>query len=271
MPEHVATGCTIDQENRGIAGRCERAPDLKNEDRIGVTLAVERQHTCQLRRGAKAIDAGWERLPTQVLTGQSCIARLASQVIVGCGDIILGLQGDCIIGMDRATGDYMGMIATILNALPIQDALERSGVPTRVLSALELHEVAEPYIRRRAIRHLDKDRIVIFAGGTGSPFFSTDSGAALRAAEISADVVLKATQVDGVYDKDPNKYADAKRYSEISLSEVMAKGLNVVDSTAAALCRDNNIPLIVFSIEDSNNVIRILKGENIGTIVNPQD
>lgn len=189
-------------------------------------------------------------------------------VVIGGGNFWRGRTNP---HMDRVTADQIGMLATTMNAMTVADAVSKLKVDCRVLNAISMPTISEPYIQKKAIRYLENNTVLFFAGGTGSPFFSTDSGAALRAAEISADVVLKGTQVDGVYDKDPNKYADAKRYSEISLSEVMAKGLNVVDSTAAALCRDNNIPLIVFSIEDSNNVIRILKGENIGTIVNPQD
>ncbi len=185
-------------------------------------------------------------------------------VVVGGGNFWRGRTSE---NMDRVTGDHMGMLATMMNALALSDALEQAGAVTRVLSAIEIRQMAEPYIRKRAIRHLEKGRIVIFACGTGNPFFSTDTGAALRAAEIEADVFLKATMVDGVYDKDPNKYPDAIRYETVSHDEVLRMDLKVMDATAAALCRDNKTKILVFSMKDPENVIRIVKGDTIGTLV----
>ncbi|KUK14581.1 MAG: UMP kinase [Synergistetes bacterium] len=187
-------------------------------------------------------------------------------IVVGGGNIFRGLAGSAK-GMDRATADYMGMIATVINALALQDALEKFGVPTRVQTAIEMREVAEPYIRRRAIRHLEKGRIVIFACGTGNPFFSTDTAAALRAAEIGAEAILKATKVDGVYDADPHVYKDAVKFSRLEYLEVLNRGLRVMDSTAISLCMDNEIPVIVFNIKVPGNLLRIIRGEEIGTCV----
>ncbi|MGE5613993.1 MAG: UMP kinase [Bacillota bacterium] len=183
-------------------------------------------------------------------------------IVVGGGNFWRGRSG---IGMDRTTADYMGMLATVINALALQDALESRGVPTRVQTAIEMRQIAEPYIRRRAIRHLEKKRIVIFACGLGSPYFSTDTTAALRAAEIDADVILKATTVDGVYDSDPKENADAVRYETITLADALNKRLGVMDSTAISFCMDNKIPLVVFNLEDPDNILRVIRGENIGT------
>ena len=185
-------------------------------------------------------------------------------VVVGGGNFWRGRTSE---NMDRVTGDHMGMLATMMNALALSDALEQAGAVTRVLSAIEIRQMAEPYIRKRAIRHLEKGRIVIFACGTGNPFFSTDTGAALRAAEIEADVFCKATMVDGVYDKDPNVYDDAVRYETITHDEVLKLDLKVMDATAAALCRDNKTAILVFSMKDPENIVRIVQGENIGTLV----
>ncbi len=185
-------------------------------------------------------------------------------VVVGGGNFWRGRTSE---GMDRVTADHMGMLATMMNALALSDALEQAGADTRVLSAIEIRQMAEPYIRKRAIRHLEKQRIVIFACGTGNPYFSTDTGAALRAAEIEADIFCKATMVDGVYDKDPNKYTDAVKFDTISHDEVLHLDLKVMDATAAALCRDNKTAIVVFSMEDPENIVRIVKGEKIGTIV----
>ncbi|EGT4136750.1 UMP kinase [Clostridium perfringens] len=184
--------------------------------------------------------------------------------VVGGGNIWRGRSGE---GMDRTTADYMGMLATSINALALQDSLESLGVDTRVQTAIEMKEIAEPYIRRRAMRHLEKGRVVIFGAGTGNPYFSTDTAAALRAAEIEADVILLAKKVDGVYDKDPNKYDDAKKYDELSYIEVLEQGLQVMDSTATSLCMDNNIPILVFALDNPENIKRVVLGENIGTIV----
>ncbi|MGK7889920.1 MAG: UMP kinase [Leptolyngbyaceae cyanobacterium] len=187
-------------------------------------------------------------------------------VVVGGGNIFRGIKGSAS-GMDRATADYIGMIATVMNAMTLQDALERAGIPTRVQTAIEMQELAEPYIRRRAIRHLEKGRVVIFGGGSGNPFFTTDTTAALRAAEISAEVVFKATKVDGVYDSDPMKNPDACRYETLTYSHVLANELKVMDSTAIALCKDNNIPIMVFNLSVDGNIRRAVMGEAIGTIV----
>ena len=184
--------------------------------------------------------------------------------VVGGGNIWRGRSGE---GMDRTTADYMGMLATCINALALQDSLEQVGVMTRVQTAIEMKEVAEPFIRRRAMRHLEKGRVVIFAAGTGNPYFSTDTTAALRAAEIEADVILLAKKVDGVYDKDPHKYSDAKKYDTLSYIEVLEQGLQVMDSTATSLCMDNNIELLVFNMNESGNIKKAVAGEKIGTIV----
>jgi uridylate kinase len=188
-------------------------------------------------------------------------------VVVGGGNIWRGISGSAQ-GMDRATADYMGMLATVLNALALQDALEKISVVTRVQSSVEMRQVAEPYIRRRAIRHLEKGRVVIFAGGTGNPFFSTDTTAALRAAEIEAEVILMAKNgVDGVYSADPQKVPDAVKYDELAFLDVLKQGLGVMDSTATSLCMDNNIPILVFAINESGNIRKAVLGEPIGTIV----
>lgn len=187
-------------------------------------------------------------------------------LVVGGGNIWRGISGSSQ-GMDRATADYMGMLATVMNALALQDALEKVGMATRVLSAIEMRQVAEPYIRRRAIRHLEKGRVVIFAAGTGNPFFSTDTTAALRAAEIEAEAILMAKQVDGVYDSDPVKNPDAVKFDKLSYLEVLSRGLKVMDSTATSLCMDNNIPLIVFNLKEQGNIYRAIMGEPIGTYV----
>lgn len=184
--------------------------------------------------------------------------------VVGGGNIWRGRSGE---GMDRTTADYMGMLATSINALALQDSLEALGVDTRVQTAIEMKEIAEPYIRRRAMRHLEKGRVVIFGAGTGNPYFSTDTAAALRAAEIEADVILLAKKVDGVYDKDPHKFDDAKKYDELSYIEVLEQGLQVMDSTATSLCMDNDIPILVFALDNPENIKRVVLGENIGTVV----
>ncbi len=187
-------------------------------------------------------------------------------LVIGGGNIFRGLAGSAR-GMDRATSDYMGMLATVINALALQDALEKLGVPTRVLSAIEMQQVAEPYIRRRATRHLEKGRIVIFAAGTGNPFFTTDTAASLRAMEIGAEVIFKATRVDGVYDADPEKHPDAKRFEELTYIEVLNRGLQVMDSTAISLCMDNGLPILVFNMLQPGNILRAVSGVRIGTLV----
>lgn len=187
-------------------------------------------------------------------------------IVVGGGNIFRGIKG-AAAGMDRATADYIGMIATVMNSMTLQDALERKGVPTRVQTAIAMQEVAEPYIRRRAIRHLEKGRVVIFGAGSGNPFFTTDTTAALRAAEIGADVVFKATKVDGVYDSDPRTNPNARRYQTLNYAHVLTQDLRVMDTTAISLCKDNNIPIIVFDLSVKGNVRRAVMGEQIGTLV----
>jgi len=187
-------------------------------------------------------------------------------VVIGGGNIFRGITGSKA-GVERATGDYMGMLATIINALALQDALEKSNVETRVQSAITMHQVAEAFIRRRAVRHLEKARVVIFGGGTGNPYFSTDTAAALRANEIGADVILKAAKVDGIYDSDPLKNAKAKRYTRLSYLEALQKQLKVMDATAFSLCMDNHMPIIVFDIFKEHNLKRVVLGEKVGTLV----
>jgi len=192
--------------------------------------------------------------------------KVEMAVVVGGGNIFRGIAGSAK-GMDRGTADYMGMLATVINAMALQDAIEKMGLETRVQSAIEMRQIAEPYIRRRAMRHLEKGRVVIFAAGTGNPFFSTDTTAALRAAEISADAILMAKNVDGVYDCDPVTNPDAKMYQELKYIDVLKRSLRVMDSTAVSLCMDNNIPLIVFAVKESGNIQKAVTGERIGTIV----
>lgn len=187
-------------------------------------------------------------------------------VVIGGGNIFRGVAASAQ-GMDRASSDYMGMLATCINALALQDAFEKAGIPTRVQSAIEMAEIAEPYIRRRAIRHLEKGRLVIFGAGTGNPYFTTDTAASLRAMEINAEVIMKATKVDGIYDKDPKKHADAKKYDQISYIEVLKQGLQVMDSTAISLCMDNKLPILTFDMGKEGNVLKAVCGENIGTVV----
>ena len=225
------------------------------------------------------------KLSGEVLMGESglsidpdVIARVAQEiaavradgyelcVVVGGGNIFRGISG-AARGMDRTIGDYMGMLATVMNALAVQNALEQMGVHTRVQSAVQMDKICEPFIQRRAERHLEKGRIVIFAAGVGSPFFTTDSGAALRAAEMKCDALFKGTSVDGVYDADPKKVAGAKRYETVSYDTVLSDNLKVMDASAVALCRDNNIPIVVFNIRERGNLARVLKGEATATVV----
>ena len=196
------------------------------------------------------------------------IAKSGVQVaiVVGAGNIFRGMKASAA-GMDRASADYIGMIATVMNAMTLQDALERIGVDNRLQTAISMQEVAEPYIRRRAIRHLEKGRVVIFGAGSGNPFFTTDTTAALRAAEIDAEIIFKATKVDGIYDSDPVTNPDAHRYQSITYNHVLANELRVMDSTAIALCKENNIPILVFDLSVNGNIMRATKGESVGTIV----
>jgi uridylate kinase len=187
-------------------------------------------------------------------------------IVVGGGNIFRGVKASAA-GMDRATADYIGMIATVMNAMTLQDALEQMGIPTRVQSAIAMQEVAEPYIRRKAIRHLEKGRVVIFGAGSGNPFFTTDTTAALRAAEIEAEVIFKATKVDGIYDSDPKTNPDARRYQSLTYGHVLANDLRVMDGTAIALCKENNIPIMVFDLSRRGNIVKAIQGEPVGTIV----
>ncbi len=211
------------------------------------------------------IDAGRVR---QLATDVAEVARAGVElgVVVGGGNFFRGVA-EAARNMDRVTADHMGMLATVINSLALQDALEQMGVATRVMSAIQMNQVAEPYIRRRAIRHLEKGRIVIFAGGTSNPYFSTDTAATLRALEIKAQVIAKATRVNGVYDKDPLKSNDAVMYPEVSYQEVLAKGLGVMDASAVAMCRDNQLPIIVFNLNVTGNIMRMSTGEPIGTLI----
>jgi len=187
-------------------------------------------------------------------------------LVIGGGNIFRGVAGSAQ-GMDRATADYMGMIATVMNALAMQDALENQGVPTRVQTAIDMSDIAEPYIRRRAIRHFEKGRVVIFAGGTGNPYFTTDTTAALRAMEVQAEIIMKATKVDGVFDRDPVKHDDAVLYKKLSYMQILEQGLGVMDSTAITLCMDNNLPIVVFNMTVEGNIRRVIVGDDIGTKV----
>ena len=187
-------------------------------------------------------------------------------IVIGGGNIFRGLKGSAA-GMDRANADYMGMLATIINGMALQDALEKHGVATRLMTSMEMKSIAEVYIRRRAERHLEKGRVIIFGGGTGNPYFTTDTTAALRAAEIGAEVVMKGTKVDGVYDKDPALHADAIKYQELSYLDVLNQNLRVMDSTAISLCQENQIPILVFNMSDPANIVRAVRGESLGTMV----
>jgi uridylate kinase len=187
-------------------------------------------------------------------------------IVVGGGNIFRGLEGDSR-GIDRNSADYMGMLATVINSIALQNVMENVGIPTRVQSAIEMREIAEPFIIRKAVRHIEKGRVVIFAAGTGNPYFSTDTAAALRAMEIRADVILKATKVDGVFDKDPVFYKEAKKFDKISYIDVLSMNLKVMDSTSISLCRDNNLPIVVFNLDKKGNIKAVVFGEPIGTVV----
>ncbi len=216
-------------------------------------------------KGSEAIDAAvLERVCTQVKEIHDLGVQVC--VVIGGGNIFRGLQGERR-GVDRTTGDYMGMLATVINGLAIMDCLEKMGVTTRVQSAIPMNQVAEPFILRRAMRHLEKGRVVIFVAGTGNPYFSTDTTAALRASELNADVIFKATKVDGIYDKDPKKYPDAVKYEEITFIDALRQRLNVMDSTAFSLCLDNNVPILVFDLNDPHAILRAVNGEKVGTLV----
>jgi len=209
----------------------------------------------------------------KILSGLSAeirdVAALGVQValVVGGGNIFRGIRTSKEYGIDRASADYMGMLATVINSLALQDMLERDGITTRVLSAIEMRAIAEPYIRRRALRHLEKGRVVIFAAGTGNPYFTTDTAAALRAMEIGADVILKATKVDGVYDRDPMGDPKARKYARLTYIDVLRKNLKVMDATAISLCMDNDLPIVVFNLARKGNILKVVLGEKIGTVV----
>lgn len=189
-------------------------------------------------------------------------------IVVGGGNFFRGVAQQAI-DMDRVAADHMGMLSTVINAIALQDAIEKLGLPCRVMSAIQIHQVAEPYIRRRAIRHLEKNRVIIFAAGTGNPYFSTDTAAALRAMEIKADILLKATSVDGIYTADPKLDATATRFAQITYAEILSRNLRVMDTSAVAMCRDNNMPLMVFSMRETGNIVRVVKGEPLGSLVTP--
>lgn len=215
------------------------------------------------------LDYGIEPKVIQRLAAEIAVAKNAGTeiaIVIGGGNIFRG-AGLARAGMDRVTGDYMGMLATVMNALAIQDALESQDVFARVMSAIKIHEVCEDYIRRRAVRHLEKGRVVIMAAGTGNPFFTTDTAASLRAIEIGADVLLKATKVDGVYDDDPATNCDAKRFKTVSYDQVIADKLGVMDATAIVMCRDNDLPLRIFDLTKSNSLVQAMSGQNVGTLV----
>jgi uridylate kinase len=206
-----------------------------------------------------------DRVAREVQEANSGGVQIA--LVVGGGNIFRGLQAAASHGMDRAIADHMGMMATIMNGLALQDALERVGLSTRVLSAIEMQQVCEPYVRRRAVRHLEKGRVVVFAAGTGNPYFTTDTAAALRAAEIHADVLLKATKVNGVYDRDPVKHPDATMFDRLTYRDVIQRGIRVMDTTAIGLCMDNHLPIVVFNLLQAGNIQRVVAGEPIGTLV----
>ena len=209
-----------------------------------------------------------ERIASEIAEVRALGVEVA--LVIGGGNIFRGLAASAH-GMDRASADYMGMLATVMNSLALQDALERLNVTTRVLSAIAMQELCEPYIRRRAMRHLEKARVVIFAAGTGNPYFTTDTAASLRAMEIHADVLLKATKVDGIYDKDPVKFPDARRFHRLTYLEVLQQNLKVMDSTATALCRDNKLAIVVFDLHTRGNIRRVVGGESIGTLVTDEE
>lgn len=247
--------------------QAEKKPKSSSQGR----KAVYKRIVLKLSGEALQGDAGYGVDPKVVtsIAGQiKDVYELGIDVacVIGAGNIFRGLQASKA-GMNRATADYIGMLATVMNAMVMQDALEKMGVPTRVLSAIEVQELAEPYIRRRAIRHLEKRRVVIFAGGTGSPYFTTDTAAALRAVEIGADVILKATRVDGVYTSDPLKDKTATRFESLHYLDVLKKRLQVMDATAVTLCMDNDLPIVVFDLMKNGNILRVVTGEPIGTVV----
>jgi uridylate kinase len=263
----------MSQSDSSIAGQNTTAP-LRFK-RILLKLSGE---AFAAEHGADAIANRTKNREPQVGLNYNTIRTIASEVVtaynagveiaivIGAGNIIRGERA-AEAGMERANADYMGMLGTVINSMALQDAIEKQGIPTRVLSAIAMEEVAEPFIRRRAIRHLEKGRIIVLAGGTGNPFFTTDTAAALRANEIHADVVLKATNVDGIYNKDPRKFTDAVRYDEVSFDECIHNNLRVMDQTAFAFCKEYNIPIVVCDIAQEGNIRRVVQGDPIGTLV----
>src|SRR5450755_2561934 len=236
-----------------------------------MTLPVFKRILLKLSGEALAADQGFGVDPFRIHEIAAEVADVKSlgiemAIVVGGGNFFRGVAEQAK-EMDRVSADQMGMLATVINALALQDALEKQNVFTRVMSAIEMNQVAEPFIRRRAMRHLEKGRVVIFAGGTGNPYFSTDTAASLRAMENHADVILKATKVEGIYDKDPMKVKDAKKFSQITYMDVLRQGLKVMDSTAISLCKDNNLPIIVFNLNQHGNIRRVVLGEKIGSLV----
>ena len=222
------------------------------------------ENPCKARRAPASTPKPFTRIAREVKEVSDLGVQMA--IMVGGGNIFRGTRQKSL-AIDRATGDYMGMLATVINGLALQDALEKQGAHTRLLSAIEMHQVAEPFIRRRAMRHLEKGRVVIFAAGTGNPYFSTDTAAALRAMEIKAQVILKATRVDGIYDADPEKVPGAKRFDRIRYLDVMQRGLAVMDSTAISLCMENRMPIIIFDMNEPGNIKRVVMGEKVGSLV----
>ncbi len=248
------------------------------KDRISVVNQKPAYNTILLKLSGEALlgsqDHGIDiemcaSLAEQIKDIHTLGVRIA--LVVGGGNIFRGQVQSKRFGLDRSVADYMGMLATVLNGLALQNALEKVGVPTRVMTAIEMSAVAEPYIRRRALRHLEKNRVVIFVAGTGNPYFTTDTAAALRASELKADVILKATKVDGVYSDDPVKNPDATRFDSLKFIDVLQKNLRVMDATAISMCMDNNLPIIVFNLLQEGNVKKVVLGENIGTVVNSGD
>jgi uridylate kinase len=236
-----------------------------------MTAPVFKRILLKLSGEALAADQGFGVDTTRIHEIAAEIADVRSlgiqiAIVVGGGNFFRGVAEQAK-EMDRVSADHMGMLATVINALALQDALEKQNCYTRVMSAIEMNQVAEPFIRRRAIRHLEKERVVIFAGGTGNPYFSTDTAASLRAMEIKAEAILKATKVDGIYDADPMVVRDAKKFSHITYMDVLKKGLKVMDSTAISLCKDNNLPIIIFNLNESGNIKRVVTGEKIGSMV----
>lgn len=243
-----------------LAGNSGRVPKYQ---RIILKLSGE---ALKCSNKGEAIDGGiLQTMADEIMKVHALGVQIG--LVVGGGNIFRGSLGEKYRGVDRTTGDYMGMLATIINGLALMDCLEKNGVPVRVQSAIRMDRVAEPFILRRAIRHMEKGRVVIFAAGTGNPYFSTDTTAALRASEIQADMIMKATKVDGVYDKDPVKHADAIKYDKLSYTEALTKRLKVMDSTAFSLCMDNHMPILVFRMLDKDAILRAVCGEPIGTLV----